>query len=152
MQFFHIKKMHAFLFSFFFLIILNDFFSWQKSSCFIKWSHSPLCPPPNLQLFLLKIHSHYPPSPSVIIDYHCVFRRCILSSRSPMWWRPTSRCASTTGARRRRRCARGTATLWCLTNASVSARSSQGSSRQSLSIWESDTYLKIAWRIQLHYN
>lgn len=43
--------------------------------------------------------------------------RCILSSKSQMWWRPTSRFASRTGARRRRRCAKDMPTSWCLTNA-----------------------------------
>lgn len=43
--------------------------------------------------------------------------RCILSSKSQMLWKPTSQFALRTGARRRRRCAKGMPILWCLTNA-----------------------------------
>ncbi len=65
-------------------------------------------------------HTHTHTKYSLIIWYTLSAsssNRCIPSSKSRTWWKPTSQFVLRTGARRRRRCAKGTPILWCLTNA-----------------------------------
>ncbi|XDV29622.1 hypothetical protein PO909_032710 [Leuciscus waleckii] len=47
-------------------------------------------------------------------------RRCTLSCKSQMWWKPTSQSRSRTGARRTRNSVKDTLTSWSPTSAWVS--------------------------------